>query len=126
MIWVGAAFGAVASRSQDMRARLGTRQTWVTRAAPILFVGLIFLRCRGVPDPGAAYLAAGSAFFILGLLGTLPLIVWVRTVMPGVRSLPAWLAFPVIMYSCFWVVLGPVKMDRFPYRQALVVPGVAE
>ncbi|MDX2141748.1 MAG: hypothetical protein SFV19_00210 [Rhodospirillaceae bacterium] len=57
--------------------------------------------------------------FPLAIFAPWPLIVWARRVMPLVTSIWAWVAFPVIMYSCFWVILGPIGPDRFPYSHRL-------
>jgi hypothetical protein len=116
MIWVGAALGAVASRSSAVIARLGWRTVWVCRAAPVLYAALLLARGLPSAEPGPALLLRGAELLPLGLLGSLPLVVWVRLAMPRVRALGAWLAFPVIMYACFWVILGPVTAERFPYR----------
>ena len=115
MIWVGSLLGAVASRAAATTYRLGLRVIWVCRAGPPAFAGLLALAAAGSEAPGPAYLVAGAAFLPIALIGLLPLVAWVRFAMPKIRSMPAWLAFPVIMYCCFWVVLGPITRDRFPF-----------
>ena len=115
MIWVGSLLGAVASRAAATKYRLGLRVTWVCRAGPPAFAGLLALAAAGSQAPGPAYLVAGAAFLPIALIGLLPLVAWVRFAMPKIRSMAAWLAFPVIMYCCFWVVLGPITRDRFPF-----------
>ena len=56
-----------------------------------------------------------------------PLIFWVRHVMPQVKSLGAWIVFPVVMYSCFWAILGPVDPGKFPYSHRQVLqPAVSD
>ncbi len=122
MVWVGSGLAAIVSRSSVTKYRLGLRPLWVCRAAPFVFAGLIALAGSRPPTPGATYLSAGAAFFPLALIGILPLVVWVRFAMPRIRSLPAWLAFPVIMYCCFWVILGPITRDRFPFG---LIPSLA-
>ena len=116
MLWVGTLMALPASRSLEVRGRLGCTGLRVVRIAPLVVIAFLgILAICGDWQAGQLLIAAGYVFGV-GLLGVLPLIMWVRFVMPGVRSILAWLAFPVIMYSCFWVVLGPVSRDSFPYN----------
>ena len=110
MIWVAAVFSALAARSRTVRDAMGWRAIAGCLAASAFFAALI-AQAGGGPNS----LAAGGYFLPFGIVGALPFVVWVRRAMPQITHIGAWLAFPVIMYSCFWVVLGPVKPDRFPY-----------
>ncbi len=115
MLWTGALLGLVASYSPKVRGRLGHR-VWMARGAlavtAVFLTGMVFLF-----DMHADQLLAATGYvFGIGLLGVLPLILWVRFVMPDVRMVLAWLAFPVIMYSGFWVILGPIDRESFPYN----------
>ncbi len=115
MLWTGGLMGFMASYSAKVRIRLG-RGVWMARSAlmgTVVFLsGLFFLF-----DSRADQLLAATGYvFGIALLAVLPLIVWVRFVMPDVRAILAWLAFPVIMYSGFWVVLGPITQESFPYN----------
>lgn len=53
----------------------------------------------------------------LSLLACAPLVLWIELVMPGIRSVWIWILLPVTMYSCFWVVLGPIDLNAFPYTE---------
>ena len=116
MLWVGIGLGGMALLwSPGVRERLGpggSRACAVsaTGAAALLMaaVGLEFWH------PGQAL--TGMAYvFPLAALGWLPAIVWIRWIMPTIRSFWAWVLLPVVMYSCFWLVLGPIDPLRFPY-----------
>jgi hypothetical protein len=101
--------------SARVRAIVGVGRASVVIAGP--FIALAFLlMARGLgflqTDQLTTAMAAYAPFM---LFAAWPLVVWVRHAMPQIRSFWAWVAFPVVMYSCFWVVLGPVKSDRFPY-----------
>jgi len=115
MIWVGTLMSALALRSTTVRQELGTVGIVCAVGGFAIFALFTFLApALGIWQP-AEMTTALTYVFPLGVLGFMPLIVWVRRVMPTVKSIVAWIAFPVIMYSCFWVVLGPVKTDRYPY-----------
>ncbi len=60
---------------------------------------------------------AFNSILPLGVMLTLPMVLWIRFVMPQIRSVWIWILLPVVMYSCFWVVLGPIDLDAFPYDQ---------
>ena len=115
MVWAGSALAAIVSRSTVTKYRLGLRPLRVCRAAPIVFAGLMWLAGRGQDAPGAAYLTVGAAFLPISMVGIMPLVAWVRFGMPKTRSMAAWLAYPVVMYCCFWVVLEPIRRDTFPF-----------
>jgi hypothetical protein len=94
-------------------------------APAVVVAALLAARAMGAIDTGQLLTAFASAapFF---LLTSWPLIAWMRTVMPGVKSILAWIVFPVVMYSCFWVILGPIDRDKFPYSHLRALqPGVS-
>jgi hypothetical protein len=117
MLWVSALTGLFLSGRASLRLRLGSPGIWIVRAAPLaaatFLVGLVLI---GRWQAGQLLSAAGYVFGLC-VLGALPLVMWVRFVMPEVRAVLAWLAFPVIMYSGFWVVLGPISGESFPYSE---------
>lgn len=122
MVWVGALLALPASFSPHVAARLGSSLPAVRLALALFAASLGTMAVLGGWD--ASHLLAGAAYVIsAGLLGVLPLILWVRFAMPRVRSMIAWLAFPVIMYSGFWVVLGPIGPNTFPYSHLSQVAG---
>lgn len=121
MLWVGIILGGMALlRSPGVRERLGPSgracAVSATGAAVMLMaaVGLEFWQ-PGQALTGIAYL------FPLAALGWLPAIVWIRWVMPTIRSFWVWVLLPVVMYSCFWMVLGPNDPLRFPYGARMSV-----
>lgn len=115
MLWVGALMSALALRSAVVRQELGRIGIGYASVGFAAFALMTLLGPALGLWPAAEMTTALTYVVPLGVLGVMPLIVWVRRVMPTVKSVVAWIAFPVIMYSCFWVVLGPVKTDRYPY-----------
>jgi hypothetical protein len=118
--------GVAALASPVVRASLGLPRAVVMVAAPpMAFAVLLAAVATGALAPGQLTTAMGYAAPFM-LLAPVPLIVWVRRVMPGVKSLLAWIVFPVIMYSCFWAILGPIDPETFPYsHRQMPQPGLA-
>lgn len=115
MLWVGASAGLLLSSSASLRPRLRPPGIWIVRAAPLVAVAfLVGLVLVGRWQAGQLLSATGYVFGLC-VLGALPFVMWVRFIMPEVRAVLAWLAFPVIMYSGFWVILGPINAESFPY-----------
>lgn len=115
MIWVGFLLSGVTLLLSATRGRLGRRGLGAAAlGAATTIVAPAAALLSGWWTPGQ--LVTGMAYvFPLALFGFLPLITWVRWVMPTVKAFWAWVVFPVVMYSCFWVVLGPINLDRYPY-----------
>ena len=116
MLWAGLGLSLLALKSPCVRGRLGplgTRLVWTAPLAALMFCATVFL----VAGRSSQLLLSSVAnVFGLLLVGVLPLIVWVRFEMPKIRSIIAWIAFPVIMYCGFWLVLGPIQRESFPYN----------
>ena len=53
----------------------------------------------------------------LALIATAPFALWIRLVMPRIRSVWIWILLPVLMYCCFWVVLSAVDLSSYPYSE---------
>ncbi|MDX2222536.1 MAG: hypothetical protein SFV21_07300 [Rhodospirillaceae bacterium] len=110
----------LALRSVAVRVRLGPNVVAASVAAMVAAVvaavGLVLV------VPAGQLLTAAALIVPLAIPASAPLIAWVRWVMPTVKSLAAWILFPVVMYSGFWVVLGPVEAGRFPYAQRGLSP----
>jgi len=120
MVLVGTGLSAVAAFSKHVRDTIGLRQIVAVLLGPLLGAAIVLSSvATGLYDVGQLVTAAVYVF-PFAFLAPWPLIVWVRHVMPQVKSFPAWIAFPVIMYSCFWVVLGPVDPAKFPYSHRQV------
>jgi len=115
MVPVTVLLGALALCSRPVRQTVGLARGVAVLAAPIIAAVVLVMELT-TGQLLTAY-ASAAPFF---LLSSWPLITWVRTVMPGVKSLLAWIVFPVVMYSCFWVILGPINPDRFPYSHRQV------
>ncbi len=116
MLWVGLGFAVLAlSLSEDLRGLMtkeDIRRSLQIMAAFVFAVFWILFHPR-LSDDGLTI--AMNGILTLGLMATLPLVIWIRRVMPQLRSLVVWILLPVIMYSCFWVILGPIDLDGFPY-----------
>jgi hypothetical protein len=120
MIWVAQAFSAIAligSRPlRDLLGRSGLHRSVVLLAGFAFVSGWVsFVHDPSVESAKVAF----SAVLIVGVLAALPMVMWVRLVMPKLQSIFIWIALPVIMYSCFWVILGPVDLNGFPYDQLM-------
>jgi hypothetical protein len=107
------ALSALALRADAVRARLGT--SGVRGAVAAMLATAAGVVALVIAEPPGHLLTAAALVVPLALPAAAPLIAWVRWVMPTVTSLAAWILFPVIMYAGFWLALGPVDADRFPY-----------
>jgi len=118
MLWVALGFALVALFAskglRDVLSPQGLRRS--IQVLGIFFVALMWLWYQFRSSP-ADVLAALSGLLALGVLAVLPMVIWIRRVMPQLRSLLVWILLPVVMYSCFWVVLGPINLNSFPYDQ---------
>jgi hypothetical protein len=116
--------GSLAACSTTVRAEIGVRWLIIVLAAPVVVIGSLWLAVvGGVLTAGQLVTAMGYAV-VFAIFAPWPLIVWARRVMPQVKSLLAWIVFPVVMYSCFWVILGPIDPAKFPYSHRQVLqPG---
>jgi hypothetical protein len=120
MIWVALSFSVIALiGSKALRALLD--QNGVRRSTVLMMVFALALSWMILsPDisPGER-LTAFNTILVLGLLAAMPMVMWIRLVMPHIRSIFVWILLPVIMYSCFWVVLSPIDPQGFPYSRLL-------
>ncbi len=118
MLWVALAFSVMALiSSKSLRLKIGNRA--VRRS---VMLGGSFLIAFGWLMFGLAPAPSDlPIWFIpvlgLGVVSALPLVLWIRLVMPSIQSIWIWILLPVVMYSCFWVILGPINLDAFPYDQ---------
>ncbi len=115
MVIVGTGLSVIAALSRQTRSALGLRNTLTVLAGPVLGAGILLAVHAADGLTVGQFVTAAGYVFPLAFLAPWPLIYWVRHVMPQVKNIVAWISFPVIMYSCFWVVLGPVDPHRFPY-----------
>jgi hypothetical protein len=124
MLPTAALLSALALFSPRVRSMIGVDRAVVVILGPFVALGfLLVARHLGFLQT-TQFTTAVAACLPLLLFAAWPLVVWARHVMPQIKSFWAWVAFPVVMYSCFWVVLGPVKSDRFPYTHLrLAQPG---
>ncbi|MCB2108133.1 MAG: hypothetical protein KDE14_10550 [Rhodobacteraceae bacterium] len=124
LIWTVLVLSAASLRSAAVRAQLGTGGCAASLAA-MIGVPAWAVGAGGLLAPGEV-LTSFAYVLPLAVIGAVPLAIWVRFVMPTVKSLAAWILFPVIMYSGFWLALGPVGLDRFPYafRTEAPAPGI--
>ena len=116
MLWVALGFSLLALiASQSLRQILG--RAGLYRA--VLHFGVFGLALMWLwftfGDNPETLRTAFSAIFVLGLLAVMPMVMWIRMVMPRFRSILVWIVLPVVMYSCFWAILGPIDLDGFPY-----------
>ena len=51
----------------------------------------------------------------LACIVIVPFSLWVKYIMPNIRSLWVWIIIPVIMYCSFWLILAPVDLLDFPF-----------
>ncbi len=126
MVPVFVLLGSLAACSTTVRSEIGVRWLVVGLAAPVVLGGSLWLAVAwGSLMPGQLVTTMGYGI-VFTIFAPWPLIVWARRVMPQVKSLLAWIVFPVVMYSCFWVILGPVDPGKFPYSHLQVLqPGEA-
>jgi hypothetical protein len=118
MLWVALIFSVAAlALSKSLRQSIGStavRRSVVLGAAFVLtFLWLIF----GAAQRPADYPITFNTILVFGLVAALPMVMWIRLVMPAIRSVWIWILLPVVMYSCFWVILGPIDLAGFPYNQ---------
>ena len=117
MIWV-AQFFAILSLFGSRPLRQLLAQEGVYRSLFLLagfFASTSVLGLSQLP-PHESVEMAFAPLLSLGVLASLPMVMWIRLIMPRVRSVVIWITLPVIMYSCFWVVLGPIDLNGFPYN----------
>ncbi|MBT7451274.1 MAG: hypothetical protein HN793_10630 [Rhodospirillaceae bacterium] len=118
MLWVALAFSAVALwRSAALRLSLGDHAVRRSVALGLSFVIATLWLIYGIAPPPADVPVWFTAILVLGVVSALPLVLWIRFVMPSIQSVWIWILLPVVMYSCFWVVLGPINLGAFPYDQ---------
>lgn len=120
MLWLGLVFSfCSALGSKSLRQCLSS--VLVRRLAVIAIVFCLAMLSMIIGDrDGGTDLSLALAFnaiLPLGVMLTLPMVLWIRFVMPQVKSIWIWILLPVVMYSCFWVVLGPIDLSAFPYDQ---------
>lgn len=117
MLWVGLAFSLAAlGLSRSLRQRMGNSLLHRSALAILVFgVALIWLTASYPTSAG--YMIALNAVIGLGVLACIPMVLWIRWVMPSIKSVWVWILLPVVMYSCFWVILGPIDWAGFPYDQ---------
>jgi hypothetical protein len=106
----------LASLTSTVRQVLGARGIWACRSASVASVAALSLAATALHFTAGQFLTGMGFLFAIALPGALPLVVWIRFAMPRVRNRAAWILFPVLMYSAFWLALGPVKPSTFPYR----------
>lgn len=117
MLWVGVLLsGAVLIFSPTLRRRMGL--VAVQRSVFMLIAFVVAVVWVVVIYPThTGRLIAFSTVLGFGVMSCLPLVLWLRWVMPLIQSVWIWILLPVVMYSCFWVVLGPIDWAGFPYNQ---------
>lgn len=122
MLWVALVFSSVAlSFSTALRQRMGL--SLVRRSVMVkLSFAAAFLVNVTIQATPVERMISFNALLMLGVLACLPLVLWLRWVMPHLRSVWVWILLPVVMYSCFWVVLGPIDWGGFPYDQISATP----
>ncbi|MSO96651.1 MAG: hypothetical protein EXR11_00315 [Rhodospirillaceae bacterium] len=121
MIIVATLLSAIASFSPLVRQAIGRDRLAAVLLGPFIGTGMLLVCVAfGWLNIGQLVTAA-STVLPFALFASWPLIVWVRRVMPHVKSLAAWIVFPVVMYSCFWVILGPIDPGKYPYSHRQIV-----
>lgn len=123
MLWVALAFSAAALMfSATLRDRIGGRAVGRTVATGLSFAISTLWLVFGIEPRPSDLPVYFTAVLVLGVVSALPLVLWIRLVMPKIQSVWIWILLPVVMYSCFWVVLGPINLDAFPYDQIESLP----
>lgn len=117
MLWVGLIVSvSVLVFSPSLRQRMGSvsvrRSVLVISAFIISVIWVVIF----YPTPVKRVVAL-CASLVFGVAACLPMVLWLRWVMPSIQSVWIWILLPVLMYSCFWVVLGPIDWAGFPYDQ---------
>ena len=124
MVPVTIILGAFCVFSPTVRHVVGLDRALAVLCAPLgMFVVLWLAVVSGGLTVGHLVTAMGYGF-AFAIFAPWPLIVWVKRVMPQVKSLGAWIVFPVIMYSSFWVILGPIDPGKFPYSHRQILQPV--
>jgi len=123
MLWLALFFSAFALwRSEALRLKMGPSNVRRSIRAGVAFlISLVWWALQSTPldaDPRVSF----HAVLILGVLASLPMVLWMRFVMPSIQSVWVWILLPVVMYSCFWVVMGPIDLSGFPYDQISARP----
>ena len=118
MLWVALALSALALwRSAPLRQRIGSHGVRRSVVLGLSFAISTLWLIYGLAPPPADIPVWFTMVLGLGVMAALPLVLWIRLVMPSIQSIWVWILLPVVMYSCFWVVLGPINLDAFPYDQ---------
>ncbi len=127
MVPVTMLLGALTVFSPTVRGAVGYGRAITILSAPLALYAILWAAVAGgVLASGQLVTAMGYAMVFV-IFAPWPLIFWVRHVMPQVKSLGAWIVFPVVMYSCFWAILGPVDPGKFPYNHRQVLqPAVSD
>lgn len=123
MLWLALCFSAFALwRSEALRLKMGPsnvrRSVRVGGAFLISLVWWFLQSTSWSLDPRVSF----NAVLVLGVLASLPMVLWIRFVMPSIQSVWVWILLPVVMYSCFWVIMGPIDLSGFPYDQLAARP----
>ncbi|MGY8962979.1 MAG: hypothetical protein ACKVKT_05420 [Rhodospirillales bacterium] len=123
MLWLALFFSAFALwRSEALRLKMGPSNVRRSiRAGGAFLISLVWWALQSTPlsvDPRVSF----NAVLVLGVLASLPMVLWMRFVMPSIQSVWVWILLPVVMYSCFWVVMGPIDLSGFPYDQISARP----
>ncbi|NKB43782.1 MAG: hypothetical protein GKS03_05835 [Alphaproteobacteria bacterium] len=118
MLWVALVLSAAALLgSVSLRQCIGRDAVRRSMVLGLSFAVSLLWLIFGVASPPADLPVLFTAVLVLGVVAALPLVLWVRLVMPSIQSVWIWILLPVLMYSCFWVVLGPINLAAFPYDQ---------
>ena len=126
MLWVALGFtllGLTASKAlREVMTPSGVRRSLLHLGLFVVaLVWALFVTGENSQSLGSTF----TALFGFGLFAVLPMVIWIRKVMPRLRSILVWILLPVIMYSCFWVILWPIDLDGFPYNQLRLDDGLA-
>lgn len=118
MVWVAWIFSVLALlASKPLRGILaaeGVKRSWLMVSGfLILTLGAPLVPLRLDETLNMVF----TPLVVVGVVAALPMVMWIRLVMPQLKSIVVWIILPVVMYSCFWVVLGPIDLGGFPYDQ---------
>lgn len=121
MLWLALCFSLLALwRSKALRLKMGSSNVRRSICVGIAFlIALVWLTFLSSPTP-LDLRVSFNGVLILGVLASLPMVLWIRFVMPSIQSVWVWILLPVVMYSCFWVIMGPINLSGFPYDQLAV------
>lgn len=123
MLWLALCFSVFALwRSEALRLKMGPSSVRRSVRVGLAFlISLVWWALQSTSwslDPRASF----NAVLVLGVLASLPMVLWIRFVMPSIQSVWVWILLPVVMYSCFWVIMGPIDLSGFPYDQLAARP----